>query len=101
MSRVKHIRILPQRIIIFIGGEQNENNLLRPFKLLIETEGLKILTDPYDPSVGYSAKFPEVDVVTISHEHFDHNAIKLVPHYNYVLKGNISKEDCKCEIRKH
>lgn len=59
---------------------------------LIETEGLKILTDPYDPSVGYSAKFPEVDVVTISHEHFDHNAIKLVPHYNYVLKGNISKE---------
>lgn len=59
---------------------------------LIETSEIKILTDPYDPSLGYPVKFPEVDVITVSHEHFDHNAVKYVPKYKTVLKGQISKE---------
>ncbi len=58
---------------------------------LIETNNLKILTDPYDPSLGYKVNFPEVDVVTISHEHFDHNAVKFVPRYSKVLKGEINE----------
>ncbi len=42
---------------------------------LIEIGGFKVMTDPFDESVPY--KFPEkeeVDFVTISHDHFDHNA---------------------------
>jgi len=58
---------------------------------LIETNGIKILTDPYDPSLGYEVNFPEVDVVTISHEHFDHNAVNFVPKYSYVLRGEVDK----------
>lgn len=43
--------------------------------MLIETsEDIKILTDPYDESLGYKLPDDEVDIVTISHDHFDHNA---------------------------
>ncbi|MHC4662752.1 MAG: MBL fold metallo-hydrolase [Planctomycetota bacterium] len=45
---------------------------------LIETEGgIKIVTDPYD-RIGL--KFPPVsaDVVTVSHDHFDHSAAQFV-----------------------
>ncbi|MGB9769507.1 MULTISPECIES: MBL fold metallo-hydrolase [Caldisericum] len=59
---------------------------------LIETNGFKILTDPYDPSMGYPVKFPEVDIITVSHEHFDHNAVKYVPSYKKVLRGVINEE---------
>ncbi|UCF09718.1 MAG: MBL fold metallo-hydrolase [Candidatus Bipolaricaulota bacterium] len=42
---------------------------------LIETEGKRIVTDPYDEKVPYA--FPEVsaDLVTVSHGHGDHNAV--------------------------
>jgi L-ascorbate metabolism protein UlaG (beta-lactamase superfamily) len=59
---------------------------------LIETNGTKILTDPFDASIGYPAKFPEVDLVTVSHEHSDHNAINNVKTYKQVLRGTVDKE---------
>ena len=41
---------------------------------LITTDaGVRILTDPFDESVGYPVPHVEADVVTISHEHADHN----------------------------
>ncbi len=43
----------------------------------IESYGLVIVTDPYSTDIGYS--FPEglkASVVTISHEHYDHNSTK-------------------------
>lgn len=54
---------------------------------LIISKGRKILTDPYDSSVGYPLKFPQVDVITVSHDHFDHNFVKGVPGYKEVIKG--------------
>ena len=46
--------------------------------LLTADNGVTILTDPFDSSVGY--KVPEVaaDIVSTSHDHFDHNYIKAV-----------------------
>lgn len=46
---------------------------------LIKTKTAKIVTDPYDPEM-VGLKFPktEADVVTISHDHKDHNQIKNV-----------------------
>lgn len=41
--------------------------------LLEDSNGFKILTDPFDTSIGYEVFKGEVDVVTISHGHFDHN----------------------------
>jgi len=42
---------------------------------IVAQGGTVILTDPFDESVPY--KFPEepADIVTVSHEHFDHNAV--------------------------
>ncbi|OGK14030.1 hypothetical protein A3H80_00995 [Candidatus Roizmanbacteria bacterium RIFCSPLOWO2_02_FULL_37_19] len=39
----------------------------------------KVVTDPYDPAM-MARKFPKVeaDIVTISHEHQDHNAARLI-----------------------
>jgi L-ascorbate metabolism protein UlaG (beta-lactamase superfamily) len=42
---------------------------------VIETNNKSILTDPYDESVGYPLYEQSVDIVTISHDHYDHNAV--------------------------
>ena len=39
---------------------------------LISSEGTRVLTDPFDDHVGYELPRVEADVVTISHDHFDH-----------------------------
>ena len=38
-------------------------------------KGKTLLTDPYNLEVGYKKIVDEVDIVTISHEHFDHNTV--------------------------
>ncbi len=58
---------------------------------LIISRGKKILTDPYDSSVGYPLKFPQVDVITVSHDHFDHSFVQAVPGYKEVMKGKCDK----------
>ncbi|HCW03067.1 MAG TPA: MBL fold metallo-hydrolase [Clostridium sp.] len=41
--------------------------------LLQDSGGPKLLTDPFDKTLGYALPNESVDVVTISHNHFDHN----------------------------
>lgn len=52
---------------------------------LIKTKTTKIVTDPFDPDM-IGLKFPktEADVVTISHQHKDHNQFKNVSGVNGV-----------------
>lgn len=38
-----------------------------------DSKGRRILTDPFDDTVGYKVFKGEVDLVTISHHHFDHD----------------------------
>lgn len=45
---------------------------------LIETGDVRILTDPFDSSVGYKVPNVLVDIITESHQHFDHNAHHLI-----------------------
>ncbi|MEN3008983.1 MBL fold metallo-hydrolase [Pseudothermotoga sp.] len=45
---------------------------------LIDHQGVRILMDPFDSSVGYKVPNVSVDVVTESHQHFDHNAHHLL-----------------------
>lgn len=59
---------------------------------LIETKsGVKILTDPYDSSVGYTVFEIEPDIVLTSHKHFDHG-------YTGSLKGDFVLFDTEGEF---
>lgn len=46
--------------------------------LLEESTGTKIVTDPFKDYVGYSMPSVEADIVTISHNHDDHNNVSSV-----------------------
>lgn len=49
--------------------------------LIKDSKGRTLLTDPFDNTVGYEMFNETVDVVTISHHHFDHD-------YTKEIKGN-------------
>lgn len=54
---------------------------------LIEGEdGTKVITDPFDESIGYPIPQDKPDVVTVSHSHFDHNAVDLLQGNPEVVK---------------
>ena len=54
--------------------------------LISSASGVKILTDPFDESVGYPLPDVSCDIVTSSHDHFDHNNVS-VARGPVVLKG--------------
>ena len=54
--------------------------------MLEDSKGRKVLTDPFDETVGYNIFKGEVDVVTISHHHSDHSYIE-----NIKYKESIDK----------
>lgn len=45
---------------------------------IIETEGKRIVTDPFDDKLGYPLKPLKADIVTVSHDHWDHNAVETI-----------------------
>ncbi|MGB9661438.1 MAG: MBL fold metallo-hydrolase [Moorellaceae bacterium] len=49
--------------------------------------GVRIVTDPYGPEVSPSAQTVDADIVTVSHEHWDHNYLEGVKGYSQVLRG--------------
>jgi len=54
---------------------------------LVEAEdGTKVITDPFDDSIGYPIPKEKPDVVTVSHSHFDHNAVDLLQGNPEVVK---------------
>lgn len=55
--------------------------------LVTSPTGVRVLTDPFDATVGYPVPAVEADVVTVSHEHFDHNNVSAVQGKPAVLKG--------------
>lgn len=46
---------------------------------LLEANGLRILMDPFSPEVGYGTLNIETEIVTVSHEHMDHNYVAASP----------------------
>ncbi|MCE5322961.1 MBL fold metallo-hydrolase [bacterium] len=61
--------------------------------LITTDSGTRILTDPYDPSaypgtLAYDVFSEPVDIVTISHEHKDHNGMHLVKGSPVIIRGS-------------
>lgn len=54
--------------------------------LIESSTGIKLLTDPFDESVGYNVFKKDVDLVTISHQHFDHNYTKSIKNNPRIIK---------------
>lgn len=54
---------------------------------LIETEDKRIITDPFDERVGYPVFTEKVDIATVSHEHWDHNAVEILQGEPEVIRG--------------
>ncbi len=52
--------------------------------LITNAHGHTLLTDPFDGSLGYPVPKKKVDIVTVSHNHFDHNYVAELPH-GYLL----------------
>jgi L-ascorbate metabolism protein UlaG (beta-lactamase superfamily) len=44
--------------------------------LITTDSGIRIVTDPFDETVGYPVPDVEADIVTSSHDHFDHNHVQ-------------------------
>ncbi|MCK4547594.1 MAG: MBL fold metallo-hydrolase [Candidatus Eisenbacteria sp.] len=60
--------------------------------VITSSDGTKILTDPYKPggydgAVGYGPITESVDVVTVSHEHEDHNDVEGLTGQFEVVRG--------------
>lgn len=63
-----------------------------------DSEGMKIVTDPYDPMLGY--KFPSIStqLLTVSHDHFDHNNVAALQGYEQLIfasTGSFTNGDIK------
>ena len=58
--------------------------------LITSETGLRIITDPYPQGSGlnYSPINEAADIVTVSHDHFDHNTISAVSGKPEVITGN-------------
>ena len=57
---------------------------------IISDTGIKIITDPYTPTekLNYSEINESADIVTVSHDHLDHNNIASVRGKPAVVRGN-------------
>jgi L-ascorbate metabolism protein UlaG (beta-lactamase superfamily) len=56
----------------------------------IQDKNVTIITDPYDPSIGLKLPRLAADIVTVSHDHYDHNNIGAIRGVNgepFVIKN--------------
>lgn len=55
--------------------------------LLKGSNGISLLTDPFDEDVGYRLPRVRADIVTVSHDHHDHNNVGIIKGNPEVVRG--------------
>jgi L-ascorbate metabolism protein UlaG (beta-lactamase superfamily) len=53
----------------------------------LRDKGATVVTDPYDPSIGYTLPRIRADIVTVSHSHADHNYVSGIKGAPKVVDG--------------
>jgi L-ascorbate metabolism protein UlaG (beta-lactamase superfamily) len=68
---------------------ENKNVTIRWFghSCFMLSNSVKIVTDPFDKSVGYPLPNVSADIVLVSHEHSDHNNVSAVSGKPEVVRG--------------
>ncbi len=62
--------------------------------LFTSSKNTRVLTDPFDKKVGYALPEVEADVVTTSHDHYDHNNIGIIGgKFEHIGTPGIYKKD--------
>jgi L-ascorbate metabolism protein UlaG (beta-lactamase superfamily) len=67
--------------------------------LMTTKENVRILTDPYDSTIGLKLPFISADIVTVSHGHFDHGAVSEVHGTPKVVNSTDGLDLGKVKIR--
>jgi len=50
------------------------------------TDGITIITDPFDKEIGLKVPNCEADIITVSHDHHDHNNVGALRGNPYIIK---------------
>ncbi len=66
--------------------------------LITKSDGTKIITDPYNEDLSYKKIDDKADYVTVSHEHFDHNAFDTIFGQSYIVNNVSGFKDKKVDI---
>ncbi len=56
--------------------------------LISSDKEIKIVTDPFDETVGYKLPDTETNIVSTSHDHYDHNNFKIFKGTPVLVKGS-------------
>lgn len=54
--------------------------------------GVRVVIDPYDPSVGYPLPMRPAELTLVSHDHFDHNHVSAVTGRTTVVRGAVTRQ---------
>ena len=68
------------------------------FKMTAQN-GAVVITDPYDESVGIDMVPLRADLITMSHEHHDHNEMSMIQGGPMILHGAAQTEVCGVQTR--
>lgn len=70
------------------------------FFLVESLQGVRLAFDPFGENVGYPLTEVRADFVFVSHDHFDHNNLKLIQGYREVFKeaGHFERGSLKISI---
>lgn len=65
-----------------------------------DSKGMKIVTDPYEDWIGYTFPSISTQILTVSHDHFDHNYVAALQGYDQLINattGSFTNGDIKIE----
>lgn len=57
------------------------------FKIVNQGNHLTIITDPFDKSIGLTPPRVTADIITVAHDHADHNNIKAIGGEPFIIDG--------------